>query len=385
IKSTNTGWDVTQKYYTPAGKYTVEFTDTNYFVSGKRGKATMYNYFDLSLYDALPPVFNALQIRNSNGKPCELLKTNEQATIHFSLADTYFGAFRNLYYQSILLDSTKVFVKQYQTEEWTEIPYNIITEDIIEYGSDGGYYMIAQIPEAFTSFDSSAIDLRIVFQDSSYNKTDYSLEPAVAVGNFKFPYYMPLAVTDYYQIMQDSFLIITTDNSVLANDTCEEYFGLAAKLVSQPSHGTVDFNSNGTFAYYPLPGYRGDDSFLYQALNGGIIPSISQKVNIDVISTSLITPYGINNTELYQNVPNPFSDKTTINYCLNENSQIDISVFSQHGKKVAILVNGIITQGRHSITWNGKNNYGKLLSSGIYYCRITTKHKTISKKMILIR
>ncbi|MBE9469186.1 MAG: T9SS type A sorting domain-containing protein [Bacteroidetes bacterium] len=382
IKSTNTGWDVTKNLEVAAGKYCVEFIDTSYYVSGKRGKATMYNYFDLKHEDALPPVFNALQIRNSNNKPVEKLNTNETGTIHFSCADTYFGDYRSLYYKSILADSTKVYLKQYETSEWTEISPEIICEDTVVYG---GYYYKAIIPNKFTAFNSSAIDLKIVFQDSSGNKTDYTLEPAVAVGKFQCPYDMPVTVADYYEVNQDDTLTVTNENSVLSNDEGEKPFILTAKLINEPQHGTINFNSDGTFVYYPEQAYIGTDSLTYKAINGDEIYSIEQKIVINIKKFNAINETQITSAGLSQNFPNPFSGNTSISYVLDNNSKVELTIYNQTGQHITTLVKGYITKGKHTVTWQGTDKYGKAIPSGIYYYKLKTENKAISKSAVFIK
>jgi hypothetical protein len=71
--------------------------------------------------------------------------------------------------------------------------------------------------------------------------------------------------------------------------------------------------------------------------------------------------------ELLQNYPNPFNPVTTISYNVSENSKVTISIFNNLGQKVKTLVNDNLTAGRYKLTWNGVDDFGKRVSSGVYY------------------
>ncbi len=68
---------------------------------------------------------------------------------------------------------------------------------------------------------------------------------------------------DAYTILQGQSLTVTAQDSVLFNDVSDD--GLTASLAQGPSHGTVQFNSDGTFSYNPNAGFSGVDSFDYRA------------------------------------------------------------------------------------------------------------------------
>lgn len=74
------------------------------------------------------------------------------------------------------------------------------------------------------------------------------------------------AQNDSYTVQEDTLLVSTT--SVLSNDTELRGSGLTASLITQPSHGTLQFNANGQFSYSPAANFNGQDSFVYSAGNG---------------------------------------------------------------------------------------------------------------------
>ena len=62
-----------------------------------------------------------------------------------------------------------------------------------------------------------------------------------------------------------------------------------------------------------------------------------------------------------------------------------MAVYDVNGKKIAELVNNRQNAGTYTVTWNGKNDLGKQVSSGVYYCRIIAGDFFKTNKMILIK
>ncbi len=75
---------------------------------------------------------------------------------------------------------------------------------------------------------------------------------------------------------------------------------------------------------------------------------------------------------LPQNFPNPFNPETVIHYDLPLRSQVDISVYNMIGQKVATLVHQQMDAGSHSVLWDGKDDNGESLASGVYLYRLKT-------------
>ena len=88
-----------------------------------------------------------------------------------------------------------------------------------------------------------------------------------------------------------------------------------------------------------------------------------------------------NSVSLQQNYPNPFNPTTTISYQLPAVSQVNLSVYNVSGQKVATLVSGKQTVGRHQVKWNAS-----AFASGVYLYKLTTdKSFTQTKKLILLK
>lgn len=83
---------------------------------------------------------------------------------------------------------------------------------------------------------------------------------------------------------------------------------------------------------------------------------------------------------LNQNYPNPFNPSTNISFELLETGLVTLNVFNILGQQVAVLVNGKLTSGTHTLTFNASH-----LPSGVYIYQLNTPSKSISRKMLLIK
>jgi hypothetical protein len=89
---------------------------------------------------------------------------------------------------------------------------------------------------------------------------------------------------------------------------------------------------------------------------------------------------------LDQNYPNPFNPTTNINYNLPKNSSVTLKIFNALGQEVVTLVNGENqTAGKYQITWNGKDSFGKTMSTGIYFYELKSNNVNLVKKMLLMK
>ena len=88
---------------------------------------------------------------------------------------------------------------------------------------------------------------------------------------------------------------------------------------------------------------------------------------------------------LQQNYPNPFNPSTTINYNLPTSGLVSLKVYDLLGREVASLVSTEQSAGQHSATWNGKNNSGNAVPSGVYLYSLSSGSIKNTMKMILMK
>ncbi len=88
---------------------------------------------------------------------------------------------------------------------------------------------------------------------------------------------------------------------------------------------------------------------------------------------------------LDQNYPNPFNPTTTIKYQIAKQSDVRLQIYSITGQLVRTITSGVQQPGYYSVIWNGLNNAGEQVSSGVYFYRLETGAFVSMKKMLLLK
>ncbi len=88
---------------------------------------------------------------------------------------------------------------------------------------------------------------------------------------------------------------------------------------------------------------------------------------------------------VYQNYPNPFNPSTQIRYNIPQAALVSVKIYNMIGQEVKNLFEGNLTAGVHNVTWNGDNNFGSKVSSGIYIYMVKYNDQFQVKKMILLK
>jgi Tol biopolymer transport system component len=88
---------------------------------------------------------------------------------------------------------------------------------------------------------------------------------------------------------------------------------------------------------------------------------------------------------LYQNRPNPFRNGTRIKYGLPKTAKVRLMVYNITGRAVKKLVEEEQKEGYYDIVWNGRDNRGKKLPSGVYFYRLETEQTNLIKKIIMTK
>ena len=89
--------------------------------------------------------------------------------------------------------------------------------------------------------------------------------------------------------------------------------------------------------------------------------------------------------ELKQNYPNPFNPSTTIEFSIPKAGQVRLEIFNILGQRIRTLINNDLAPGNYRKRWDGRNNQGRLMPSGIYIYRLKNKEFSATKRMLLIR
>jgi len=148
-------------------------------------------------------------------------------------------------------------------------------------------------------------------------------------------------------------------------------------------YNDIEDPDNPGYALYPAMGTIRNDMGAYGG-HGYYNPDYT---NIEDNEISVV-----NELEIY-NYPNPFrlseagrSSVTTISFSTIEYSDnVEVAIYNIKGQKVRTLLNDRLKAGEHELTWNGKDESGSTVASGIYFTRLSTNGKTFTRKMMILK
>ena len=111
--------------------------------------------------------------------------------------------------------------------------------------------------------------------------------------------------------------------------------------------------------------------------------NISIGVGVEVlVENSNITPLEF---ALHQNYPNPFNPQTNIKFDLSEKAYTSLAIFNLVGQKVATLISKTMDAGSYSVKWEGFNDNGSALPTGMYIYELKNSGQHFMKKMVLVK
>ena len=142
-----------------------------------------------------------------------------------------------------------------------------------------------------------------------------------------------------------------------------------------------DTSSNRNLSgYFGLYSFQQNSTGVAAYFDNIVVTALDSATNVgDNLSN------GIKNFQLRQNYPNPFNPETVISYDLPKGDFVSLSVYDLLGRKVKTLVSDYQSEGQYSVTWNGRDDSGTSLSSGVYLYTIKTSSFLESKRMMLLK
>ena len=164
---------------------------------------------------------------------------------------------------------------------------------------------------------------------------------------------------------------------------CFSYFGATTKYcgVRTLHPGT---NGTGRVVFTTFGFETIADALLREALAVNILEWISTPTAIGDEG-----PLAVNRFELKANYPNPFNPSTTISYSLpiiDGSKNVSLVIYNQLGQKVRSLINGVQQPtGAYEVQWNGLDDAGKSVASGIYFYQLRYGDYQANRKMLLVR
>ena len=105
----------------------------------------------------------------------------------------------------------------------------------------------------------------------------------------------------------------------------------------------------------------------------------------EFLSTVVNVRVPIGDLALFQNHPNPFNPSTTISFYLPKVTRAVLTIYDVQGKQLITLLNETTNFGLHEIVWNGKDDRGNPVSSGVYFYRLQVGKRVFTKKLTLLK
>ncbi len=90
-------------------------------------------------------------------------------------------------------------------------------------------------------------------------------------------------------------------------------------------------------------------------------------------------------TALYQSFPNPANPATTISFSLKERSHVTLRIFTVNGELVRTVVDETLEAKLHKVVWDGKDEGGRKVSSGVYFYRLEAGPFADQKKLVVLK
>ena len=131
---------------------------------------------------------------------------------------------------------------------------------------------------------------------------------------------------------------------------------------------------------FTATGYQPDT--LEVSLTYGTTTCIDVELMVDPNTGTDKTP---SRTELFANQPNPFNPSTTIRYSLEAAGSVRLLVYDTTGRRVRSLVQGSESAGEHSVAFDGRDDRGDVLASGVYFYRLEAGSVVKTRKMVLLK
>ena len=91
------------------------------------------------------------------------------------------------------------------------------------------------------------------------------------------------------------------------------------------------------------------------------------------------------NFGLDANYPNPFNPETRITYTLSEVGPVELAIYNIMGQRVRTLVQGVQAPDRYQVIWDGRNDNGVSIASGVYLYRLSSAQGVQMRRMLLLK
>ncbi|MFC1554231.1 aryl-sulfate sulfotransferase [candidate division KSB1 bacterium] len=223
------------------------------------------------------------------------------------------------------------------------------------------------------------------------NDNSYIIQPSLTYGPDDLVWtYFSENKTDFYSSFLSGAQRLPNGNTLMCEgwtgrilevtyegEVVWEYINPVTNSGPKPQ-GSILFSGNELYRAYRYP--KNHPAFAGKKL------TLSQPLEKYNILTSVDTDPGIPaDFTLHQNYPNPFNPLTNICFELERIENVNLVIYNSLGNEVNTITDNLLTPGTYIFTWNGTNNAGSAVSTGVYFYRLTAGNQTETKKMIFMK
>ncbi|HTR82210.1 MAG TPA: T9SS type A sorting domain-containing protein [Bacteroidota bacterium] len=167
------------------------------------------------------------------------------------------------------------------------------------------------------------------------------------------------------------------------NSSSTLYVGTETGIYTTANNGTTwSASTSGMPLYAPTDDLelQGGTKELFAFTHGRGVFSTGTVNGVDAKDAATPTEFALS-----QNYPNPFNPQTRIQFAIPQASHVSLKIFNSVGQEVARLVDDVVGAGTHDVDWNGRDNFGRAVSSGVYFYRLVAGDFVTTKKMLLVK
>ncbi|MFQ5753956.1 MAG: glycosyl hydrolase family 18 protein, partial [bacterium] len=252
-------------------------------------------------------------------------------------------------------------------------------------GSNIGFDLVENGTSASNTFFSEYLKATYVKDNAVENSPAYTANPNTVENLFT-----GLGNINFDDGTQGTYHVDRPDG-ILPAPLSGSWLGLTYDGVDPDLNGGAGIAYSGTFEAGTLNGALVYFSFPFETITDA---AMRDSVMARIFKFFSTLPTGIEHVEtpevpnaysLAQNYPNPFNPGITIEFGLVKSSRVKLVVFNVLGQNVITLIDKDLTAGNYKVEWNGQDDGGQKVASGVYIYQLESEHFTARKKMLYLR
>ncbi|MBN4072385.1 T9SS type A sorting domain-containing protein, partial [bacterium AH-315-F03] len=238
------------------------------------------------------------------------------------------------------------------------------------------------IPNFESLYESSKETQAIFIRESSANADALTLGSEVAVGGVYFE--ASIAKSAYISESQEIFRLseAALAKEMIIDQRYDRNNNSVRVLIYSFENGALPASGYGITTELVSWDNREIPVVSFENIEVSSADGALLEVGYSFVANEAILP---NSFSLSQNYPNPFNPSTKILFSLGSESAVTLVVYDVLGRTVTTLAQGNFVAGTHEVFWDGSDSHGSVVASGVYFYRLKSGEKTLTRKMALLK